>query len=162
MPESLPIRIVLLAPPAGVPWALQVGKAAASTLVGPAVVTQDRVVLATTLSLAGVDSAGQPVLRGPAVQGPAGGRFIYANSGLRAGDTASGFDRRAKIPLATITPALLAEWRRTPGAWLEARVAGTGRDGGPACATVALLDGGWRLVAPGPSDAARRSAEADG
>lgn len=154
MPETLPLRIVLLAPPAGVPWALQVGQAAAARLEAPLSVTPERVVLAATVTLAGVDAAGRPLLRGPAVQGPPGGRFVYATSGQRAGASGSPYDRRAKIPLATITPALVAQWRGTPGAWLEARVTGTARDGGPACATVPLLGGGWQLVVPGPSDAA--------
>lgn len=157
MSESLPLRIVLLAPPAGVPWALQVGKSAAATLEAPEAVTPERVVLAITVTVAGLDAAGQPLLRGPAVQGPPGVRFIYAASGQRVGAPGSPYDRRAKIPLATITPALLAQWRRTPGAWLEARVQGTARDGGPACATVPLLDGGWQLVAPVQSDPATKS-----
>ena len=151
MSESLPLRIVLLAPPAGVPWALLEGKAAAAILVPPMARSSERVVLATTLTLAGMDAAGQPILRGPAVQGPSGGRFLYATSGQRAGDPKSVYDRRAKIALGTITPALLAQWRQTPGAWLEAHVAGTGRDGGPACATVPLLGGGWHVVAREPS-----------
>ena len=153
MVESLPLRIVLLAPPAGVPWALQEGKGGAATLAPPVLQSPEQVVLATTLTLAGLDAAGAPILRGPAVQGPAGGRFLYAASGQRAGDPASCYERRAKIPLGTITPALLAAWRERPGAWLEARVAGTARDGGPACATVPVLGGGWQLRGPDPVDA---------
>lgn len=30
----------------------------------------------------------------------------------------------------------------------QARIEGTGKDGGAACASVALLDGGWRVVGP--------------
>jgi hypothetical protein len=33
-----------------------------------------------------------------------------------------------------------------PDGVLEARIQGTGRDGGPACATVPLLDAGWKVV----------------
>ena len=75
-------------------------------------------------------------------------RFSYLAAGRRAGDTTSCWDRRAKVALAGITPAVLAAWRATPGAVLEARIAGTARDGGPACATVPLLGGGWQ-VGPG-------------
>ena len=151
MPESLPVRIVLLAPPAGSRWALQVGRAKAATLQPPDLATPERVVLATSLTLAAPGADGALDFRGAPVQGPRGGRFLYATSGKRAGDGASAYDRRAKIPLAGLTAALLDRWRTTPGAWLEARVAGTGRDGGPACATVPLLDGGWQVVAPGPA-----------
>lgn len=152
MAESIPLRIVLLAPPAGVPWALQDGKAGAATVVPPLLQSPEHVMLATIVTLAGFDAAGAPILRGPAVQGPAGGRFLYAASGQRAGAPVSRYDRRAKIPLGTITPALLAAWRQTRGGWLEARVAGTARDGGPACATVPVLGGGWQVVAPDQPD----------
>jgi hypothetical protein len=148
MPESLPVRIVLLAPPADTRWALQVGRAQAATLQPPDVDTPERVVLSTTLAPTAPGADGTFDVRGAAVQGPRGGRFLYAASGQRAGDGVSGYSRRAKISLAGLTPALVARWRRTPGAWLEARVAGTARDGGPACATVPLLDGGWQVVAP--------------
>jgi hypothetical protein len=45
------------------------------------------------------------------------------------------------VPLSDITEKLIRSGRR-----LEARFNGTARDGGPACATVPLLDGGWRTV----------------
>jgi hypothetical protein len=49
---------------------------------------------------------------------------------------------------AALQPYLAAdsEALATPGAVIEARIAGTAKDGGPACATVGLLDGGWRVV----------------
>ena len=83
--------------------------------------------------------------RGPVVQGPAAGRFVYVNAGLRAGQPDSCWDRRAKVPLHGITPALVAVARTTSDCVLTARMAGQARDGGPACATVPLLDGGWIL-----------------
>src|SRR5439155_9650271 len=45
---------------------------------------------------------GSPDFAGPFVQGPPGGRFVYVNSGKRAGDAASCWDRRAKVSLAAI------------------------------------------------------------
>jgi hypothetical protein len=49
--------------------------------------------------------------------------------------------------LHTISGELIGQLQRTPSAKLEARFAGAGKDGTPACATVKLLDGGWRLAA---------------
>src|SRR4051812_7654569 len=121
--EQLPLRVVLVAPPRGVRWALQEGR---DTLVEPLRVTDDEVVLATTVLVKPPAEYGTLRFGGPAAQGPPSARFLYANSGTYAGNaTSSG--RRAKIPLASITPALLDQWRATPNAWLEARIAGTAR-----------------------------------
>lgn len=149
MPDgSVPLRVVLVAPPDGVRWVLQLGR---DDHAAPRAATAEHVVLETTVTLAPGRGDAPASLRGPAVQGPPAARFLYACSGKRAGDVASPWDRRAKVPLAGITPALVAECARTPGGWLEARVAGTNRDGGPACASVPLLDGGWRVVRPSRS-----------
>jgi hypothetical protein len=78
--------------------------------------------------------------------GPPAGRFVYVNAGTLAGQADSCWTRRAKVKTAGITPALVDETLATPGAVLEARIAGAGRDGTPCCATVPLLDGGWRVV----------------
>jgi hypothetical protein len=68
------------------------------------------------------------------------------SSGVRAGQADSCWDRRAKVPLATITRELIEEAAATPGAWLEARIEGTGKDGGPTCATVPRPEREWRIV----------------
>lgn len=141
--ESFTLRIVIVAPPPGVRWALQLGRA---DLVPPVCATRDEVVLEGEVTIGTSRTDGAPTLRGPAIQGPAAARFVYANVGTSAGDATSPWTRRAKVPLKTVTPALLAKLRTTPGAVLEARFAGTMKDGSPACATVPLLDGGWRVV----------------
>jgi hypothetical protein len=62
------------------------------------------------------------------------------------------------VPLSGITWPLIEEALAAPDAVLEARIAGVARDGGPVCATVPLLDGGWHIAkarldkAPRPSD----------
>lgn len=75
-------------------------------------------------------------LRGAHVQGPRGGRFVYINTGTYAGQAGSCWSRRAKIPLAGIPPS-------SDGTRFQARFSGTAGDGGPACASVRLLDGAW-------------------
>ena len=93
---------------------------------------------------------GAPNLLGAFAQGPPASRFVYVNSGTAAGQAGSCWSRRAKIPLTSITRALIDQALSDPKAVLEARIAGTGRDGGPACATVPLLEGGWRIVGRRP------------
>ena len=65
---------------------------------------------------------------------------------IRVADLAggSGVDLEGEITRKMVDAAL-----GEPGTVLEARFEGIGRDGGPACATVPLLDGGWRLVRGG-------------
>jgi hypothetical protein len=96
---------------------------------------------------------GQPTLLGPVTQGPPSDRFVYVNSGTRAGQVGSCWDRRAKVPLSGITRQLIERVQRQRGARLEVRIAGTAGDGGPACATVPLLERGWQVVASAPASA---------
>jgi len=86
-------------------------------------------------------SGGAPNFLGPFAQGPVGGRFVYVNSGIMAGDANVDWQRRAKVPLGGITWSMIKK-----RAVIEARIAGTARDGGPACATVPLLGGGWKVA----------------
>ncbi len=79
-------------------------------------------------------------LTGPFVQGPSGERFVYIDIGTCAGQAGSCWTRRLKIPLAGITTEMIAQ-----DGILEARVPGTGKDGGPTCATVKPF-GGWKLT----------------
>jgi hypothetical protein len=145
MSPALPLRIVVVEPPPGVEWAVQSGR---SELIEPTERTPTRIVFDLAVRLGATRADGQPTLLGPVTQGPPTGRFLYVNSGIRAGQADSCWDRRAKVPLRGITQNLIESIRQKPGARLEARIAGTGPDGGPACATVPLLDGGWRLIEP--------------
>ena len=87
------------------------------------------------------DGSGAPNFLGPFAQGPEGGRFVYVNSGTMGGDMDADWQRRAKVPLSGITWTMIKR-----GSVIEARIEGTARDGGPACATVPLLGGGWRVA----------------
>src|SRR5262245_7496944 len=80
---------------------------------------------------------------GEFAQGRAGGQFVYVNSGTLAGQTESCWTRRAKVGLQMLDWATVERVAAKPGSVLRARIAGVGRDGGPACASVPLLDGGW-------------------
>lgn len=84
---------------------------------------------------------GLPFFRGPAVQGPGDGQFLYLTWRSRHVDQTA-WNRRIKVTLSPITWEQIEEAVRTGGV-LEARVPGRGKDGGPAAASVPLLDGGW-------------------
>lgn len=149
MPPSpvslLRLRIILIAPPPGVQWALQEGR---DRLVLPTRVGNEAVVLETRVTLGPPAPDGTRPCRGPAVQGRPGARFVYAASGTYAGAASAGSGRRAKVPLPDLPAVLAAEWDAAPDHVLESRIGGTAKDGGAAAATIPLLDGGWRLVPP--------------
>lgn len=70
-------------------------------------------------------------------------RFVYIAVGAQAGQAGTQWSRRMKIDVHTIPPTLLAA--ASKGKVLEAIIAGTGKDGTPACASVPLLKT-WRVV----------------
>jgi len=142
MIRSLPLRITLIKPQADVPFCLQQGK---DDLVPPSSESEDNTSFDFIVNIANDRTGGAPNFRGPFVQGPPGGRFIYVNSGTYAGQSDSCWSRRAKIPLSGISWDLIEEALSKSNVVLEAPIAGTAGDGGPACATVRLLDGGWKV-----------------
>ena len=139
------LRIVLIAPPANVRWALQEGRA---HLVPPTRVRPEAVVLEACITLGPPTPDGSRPCRGAAVQGRPGARFVYAASGTYAGAASAAGGRRAKVPLPDLPAALAVAWDAAPDQVLETRIAGTAKDGGAAAATVPLLDNGWQLVRP--------------
>ena len=136
---EIPLRIVLVDPPAGVLFALQRGR---SELVSPTMSKGKDLSFDLTVRVAN-DRDG-PNFLGPFVQGPRGGRFVYVNSGTLAGQSHTPWSRRAKVALQGLTRGLVDRAAASPGKILVARIAGRGRDGGPACATVPLL-GEWKI-----------------
>jgi hypothetical protein len=111
----------------------------------PAEVGKDQIAFEFGVRLGEQVPGEPPNFLGPFAQGPRGGRFVYVNSGQRAGQNESGWERRAKVPLGGLSWALLRSAQRKRGAVVEARIDGGGRDGGPACGTVALV-GSWRVT----------------
>jgi hypothetical protein len=134
-------RITVLDPPRGVVFRLQRGR---SELVAPSSESPSAIVFDFTLRVEPGAAGGPPRLLGPFAQGPPASRFVYVNSGKQAGQVESCWDRRAKVSLRGVDASLI-ERAAASGAVIEAQIAGTGRDGGPACATVPLLSG-WRVI----------------
>lgn len=144
---DLPLRIVLRRPPPGVKFAVQRGKSNASgdaELLPPTRTTNDSMVFDFTVR---VDSSKSdaPRFLGEFAQGPGSSRFVYVNSGKRAGQAGTAWDRRAKISLTDIDADLIRSARETPGTIVEIEIEGTGDDGGPVCASV-KRSSGWRLA----------------
>jgi len=136
-------RITVLDPPRGVLFRLQRGR---SELIAPSSESSSAIVFDFTLRVEPGAAGGRPRLLGPFAQGPPASRFVYVNSGKHAGQVESCWDRRAKVPLTAVNASLIRQAAARSGAVIEAQIAGTGSDGGPACATVPLLSG-WRVVA---------------
>ena len=138
------LRIVVVRPPCGVRFQLQRGRVA---LVPPTHEAADCLSFDFTLRVGTPQADSQPNLRGEFAQGRPHARFVYVNSGQRADQTDSCWDRRAKVPLGGITKAQIDAVLSTRGGCLEASIQGTAPDGGPACAAVPLLGPGWRVKA---------------
>jgi len=83
---------------------------------------------------------------GPYVQGPSNERFIYIDIGTAAGQIGSVWTRRLKIPLRDISSEMIKQMLADSSLVLETKVPGTGKDGGPNCATVKPFPG-WHLSA---------------
>lgn len=145
MDRELPLRIVVLRPPPGVTFAVQRGR---TGLLAPSAASAEALVFDLGVRVA-TGKDGRPNFLGPYAQGTPADRFVYVNSGTSAGQWASCWSRRAKVKTGGIDWLLVDETLGTPGAVLEARIEGTAPGGGPCCATVKLLDGGWRVARPG-------------
>jgi len=131
-------RIVLESPPPGIDYALQEGKGAGYK---PVQIQRSagkdlRFEFSTSIKEAGVSAFR---LGGPFVQGSPKEPFVYINIGVYAGQANTEWARRLKIPLTGITHQVVG------AKILEARVEGTGKDGGPNCATAKDFDG-WKPV----------------
>jgi hypothetical protein len=136
----LRLRINVVDPPPGVTLRMQRGRA---ELVEPATVTKTVVTFDFDVRV-GSRAGSLPNFLGEFTQGPPAGRFVYVNSGRMAGQAETCWSRRAKIPLTGIAQAQIEKAIQTNGV-LVADYEGTGRDGGPTCASVRLGVAAWRL-----------------
>lgn len=145
--RALPLRIVVRRPPPGVSFALQKGKSDANgnaDLLAPGKSSGDSLSFDFSVRVATGRTGSAPRYLGEFTQGPPTQRFVYLNSGRRAGQTGTGWDRRAKIPLMAITPAMIDAVDAAPGTVLELEILGTAGDGGPVCASrIDVIGGGW-------------------
>ena len=141
--EMLALRITVVDPPPNISWALQLGR---DELVKPTASTKARISFDLSVEVVAGDSPGAFRLRGPAVQGRPGERFVYLCVGAYAGQVGAPAGWRAKISPEGITRKLLDAVNAKRSGVLEAQFAGRAPDGGPSRASVSLLGEGWRIA----------------
>ena len=144
MNQEISIRIIVERPPAGVDFGIQKGKG------NPYETIQKQRSNNNDLSfefkiLVKEGQTPLPDFTGPNVQGPLNERFIYIDIGTYAGQIDSAWSRRLKIPLRDISSDTIQLLLTDSSFILETKVPGTGKDGGPNCATVKPFSG-WHLI----------------
>ena len=143
MPSEVPLRVVLVAPPAGVLFGVQHGKGNDYTTILTQISKGADLAFEFTLTVKERVGDEPPNFLGPLSQGPVAGRFVYIDVGTYAGQADSCWQRRIKMPLGGITWELIEKAMAKPNLILEARFPGTAKDGGPSCATIKPIDG-WK------------------
>jgi hypothetical protein len=142
MDTDLTLRIVLEAPPPGVDFGIQKGRGSMYETIEKQRSARGDLVFEFSVAVKPASVGGMCDFGGPIVQGPRSGRFVYIDIGTCAGQQDTPWSRRLKIPLTGITADLIRRASSGSNRVLEARVPGTGRDGGPSCASVKHF-GGW-------------------
>ncbi len=141
---EVPLRVTLVKPPAGVQFSLgrtDDGEAHETKLARGRDVSFDLVLRARG------GNKGVPFrMLGKHAHGTPTARFIPIGVGQLAGQPDSCWTRVIKISLAGITPELVRDLSMRQGSRLGVSVNGTNGCGEPVCATVPLVDGGWKVV----------------
>ena len=141
---SFRLRMVLESPVSRVAYALQRRD---GELDAPTQTSATQISFEAVIRVGPVLADSRLNLLGEFVSGPPSERFIYINSGRRAGQADSCWDRRAKVKLASLAQDLIEAAMRSDHGDIEAHISGSALDGGPCCATVNLLGSGWKFVA---------------
>jgi hypothetical protein len=132
--QTLDLRITLVAPPAGVLYALQDGEKSVGQVMA------EGGDLSLDVSVRVVEDHKGVRYLGPFVKNQGGRRFVYFRVGTSAGQHGSPWSRRGKVWLEDLPVTLVREAAAT-GRRLEACFPGVAKDGGPSCATVRPISG---------------------
>jgi hypothetical protein len=143
MNQELNLKIVLENPPGGIDFGLQKGNGNKYDTIQIQRFNGKNLEFEFTITVK-PNNDGLPNFFGVFVQGPPTQRFIYIDIGTYAGQKDTNWSRRLKIPLIGISLNTIKELSTNSNNILEARVPGTGRDGGPNCATVKPFSG-WHI-----------------
>lgn len=149
MNQELPIRIILERPPTDVDFGVQKGRGNNYETIQKQRSNNNDLCFEFKISVKERKTL-LPDFSGPFVQGPIAQRFIYIDIGTYAGQINSVWGRRLKIPLSGISSETIKLLLTDSSLILETKVPGTGKDGGPNCATVKPFPG-WHLELLGDS-----------
>jgi len=144
METELTFQIRLEKPPAGIDFGLQKGHGNSYETVQKQRSAAGDLYFEFTVKLKAAVNAG-PDFLGSFVQGKKEARFVYIGIGTYAGQTNTPWSRRLKIPLTGITSAMTGKLVNDPSLIFATSVPGTGKDGGPNCATVKPFIG-WAIA----------------
>ena len=143
MEEELTLRIILEKPTVDVSFGLQKGNGNNYETVQKQASKGENLLFELQIRVKCASNKA-PVFLGPFAQGTPVDRFIYIDIGTYAGQVGSEWGRRLKIPLSGITLDMIQKCIGDRPFVIETSVAGTGKDGGPNCATVKPFNG-WKL-----------------
>jgi len=141
MSKEITLRIILEKPVNGVDYGVQKGKGAGYETVQKQKATSSNLIFEISIATK-VDGKGNYTFSGPFIQGTPGERFIYIDIGTYAGQKDTPWSRRLKIPLTGISNTIIDS--SSAQKVIVIKVPGTGKDGGPNCATVNPFYG-WKL-----------------
>jgi hypothetical protein len=141
--SEITLQIILIKPTPKVVFGLQNGSGNNYETVQKQIAVSGDLSFTFTIKVKGDRSKDKlPKFSGSFVQGPTDGKFVYIDIGTYAGQSDTIWSRRLKVPLTGIT------WEDidslSGNSMLQASVPGTGKDGGPNCATVKPF-AGWHL-----------------
>src|SRR5688572_25032086 len=124
MESEVPMRLVLVDPPAGVDFGIQRGRGAEYESLFVQQRTCGDLFFDFSLTVAESGKNGLPNFQGPFAQGTPASRFVYVDVGTYAGQKNTHWARRIKVPLQGIGWALIRKAVSKPGSRLTARIAG--------------------------------------
>jgi len=103
MEAEVPIRLVLVDPPARVDFGVQKGKGAQYETLSVQQRARGDIAFDFPVTVKDNQKDGLPNFLGPFAQGPSAGRFVYIDVGTYAGQKGTQWSRRMKVPLQGIT-----------------------------------------------------------
>lgn len=145
MAQDMNLHIVLTNPPNNVDFGLQKGSGSKYETVQTQRSDSEDLQFNLSINIKG-DKQKDPLpkLTGLFVQGQNPEKFIYIDIGTYAGQVDTVWSRRLKIPLTGITWEIVDIVTTDSAVILETTVPGSGKDGGPNCATVKPFEG-WKV-----------------
>ena len=135
MESEITLQIILIKPTPKCVFGLQKGSGNNYETVQKQIPTSDDLTFTFTIKVKGDKLKDKlPKLSGSFVQGSGDNKFVYIDIGTYAGQSDTIWSRRLKIPLTGITWSDIDSLQGN--SMLQTGVPGTGKDGGPNCATV--------------------------